>query len=185
MRIHNLNTPFPHTIIYDYYSPRESSLILQELHSLRPVMKDKTGTGDPRSSNMVGLSLDWHYQADRSKSHILNFNRQIFNLTDKLKENKFMTYLDMVNEDLTQINYYPDGSEYLHHADHAVISAVSTFWESPKTFEGGKLFFKEYDYSPYMENNTVVLFPSFEQHEVTKVKGHGRYSINQFFFVNR
>lgn len=185
MRIHNLETPFPHTIIYDYYSPREASLILQELQSLQPQMSDKTETGDPRSNNMLGLSLDWFYQKDRSQSNILNFNRQIFNITDKLIENKFMNYLDMVNEDLTQVNYYPDGSEYLHHADHAVISAVTTFWDSPKTFSGGKLYFKEYDYTPYMENNTIVLFPSFEQHEVTKVQGTGRYSVNQFFFVNR
>jgi len=185
MRIHNFTKPFSHTIIYDYYSPREASLILQELQSLLPVMVTKQETGDPRSNGMLGLQLDWHYKEDRSKSHILNFNRQIFNITDKLKENKFMTYLDMSNEDLTQANYYPDGSEYHHHADHAVISAVSTFWEEPKTFSGGQLTFPDYNYTPYMENNTVVLFPSFELHEVQKVQGNGRFSLNQFFFLNR
>ncbi len=185
MRIHNLNAPFPHTIIYDYYSPRESSLILQELQSLVPVMTDKKATGDPRSDGMLGLQLDWHYKDDRSKSNILQYNRQIFDITDKFADNKFMKYLDMCNEDLTQANYYPDGSEYKDHADHAVISAVSTFWEDPKTFSGGKLFFPEYDYSPYMENNTVILFPSFELHQVQKVQGNGRFSLNQFFFINR
>lgn len=147
-------------------------------------MKDKTQTGDPRSNGMIGLSLDWYYQEDRSKSHILNVNRMIFNISDQLVENPFLNYLDMTNDDLTQVNYYPDGSDYKHHADHAVVSAVTTFWNE-KTFEGGELYFKEHNYTPYLETNTMILFPSFEQHEVTKVTGEGRYSVNQFFFVNR
>ena len=185
MRIHNLVNPFPHSIIYDFYSPREMSLILQELHSLKPTMADKSSTGDPRAEGMIGLSLDQHYWGQREKSNILTFNRNIFNITDKLHENSYMKYLDMANDDLTQVNYYPDGSDYKHHADHATISSVTTFWDDPKSFKGGKLYFKEYDYSPYMENNTMVLFPSFEQHEVTKVQGNGRFSVNQFYFINR
>ena len=34
-----------------------------------------------------------------------------------------MKYLDMANDDSTQVNYYPDGSDYKHHADHATISS--------------------------------------------------------------
>lgn len=184
MRIQHLTVPFNHTLIYDIYSPQQYSLVLQELQQLKPHLQDKTQSGDPRSKGMLGLSLDWYYQEDRSKSHILNTNRMIFDMTDKLVENPFLTYLDMSNEDLTQVNYYPDGSDYAHHADHAVISAVTTFWNE-RTFIGGELYFKEYDYSPYMESNTMILFPSFEQHEVTEVTGEGRYSVNQFFFIKR
>jgi len=184
MRIQHLTTPFNHTLIYDMYSPQEYSLILTELKSLKPYMADKTQTGDPRSNGMTGLSLDWHYKENRSQSDILNLNRHVLTITDQLIENPFLNYLDMTNVDLTQVNYYPDGSNYNHHADHAVISAVSTFWDE-KTFKGGELHFKEYDYTPYMESNTMILFPSFEQHEVTNVTGEGRFSINQFFFINR
>jgi Rps23 Pro-64 3,4-dihydroxylase Tpa1-like proline 4-hydroxylase len=185
MRIINLTAPFNHTIIYDYYSPRDESLIWNELNELSPILADKTTTGDPRSSGMLGLNLDNFYQEDRTKSHILQANRLIYNITDELKENSFMKYLDMTNDDLTQLNYYPDGSSYAHHADHATISAVTTFWKTPKEFTGGELKFTEYEYTPHMDNNTIILFPSFEQHEVTKVIGKGRFSLNQFYFINR
>lgn len=185
MRIINLTVPFNHTIIYDYYSPRDESLIWKELNELSPVLADKKATGDPRSNGMLGLSLDWHYKDDRSKSHTLQANRLIYNITDELKENPFMKYLNMANEDLTQVNYYPDGSSYAHHADHATISAVTTFWKTPKEFTGGELKFPEYNYTPHMDNNTIILFPSFEQHEVSTVIGKGRFSINQFYFINR
>ena len=72
-----------------------------------------------------------------------------------------------------------------HHADHATISAVTTFWKVPKEFTGGELKFPEYEYTPHMDNNTIILFPSFEQHEVSTVIGKGRFSINQFYFINR
>ena len=77
-----------------------------------------------------------------------------------------------------------DGSDYKYLSTLFPISSLQP-WDDPKSFKGGKLYFKEYDYSPYMENNTMVLFPSFEQHEVTKVQGNGRFSVNQFYFINR
>ena len=61
MRIINLTVPFNHTIIYDYYSPRDESLIWNELNELSPILADKTTTGDPRSSGMLGLNLDNFY----------------------------------------------------------------------------------------------------------------------------
>ena len=52
---------------------------------------------------------------------------------------------------------------------------------SKGTFDYRKLVF---DLNiPKMDNNTLVLFPSFIQHEVKPVIGEGRYSLNHFFFV--
>ncbi len=186
MRIVTNQVPFPHTIIYDYYAPREYSLMFAELHKLKPLMSDKTNDGDPRSNGMIGLSLDKHFRNDRSKSDILTYNRQIFDITERLvSDNPMLNYLDMCNDDLTQINFYPDGSEYQSHADHATISAVTLFCHEPRTFKGGHLKFAKQEYIPNLENNSIILFPSYEAHEVTKTQGTGRFSINQFYFINR
>ena len=49
MRIINLTVPFNHTIIYDYYSPRDESLIWKELNELSPVLADKKAKTSPLS----------------------------------------------------------------------------------------------------------------------------------------
>ena len=80
MRIVTNQVPFPHTIIYDYYAPREYSLMFAELHKLKPLMSDKTNDGDPRSNGMIGLSLDKHFRNDRSKSDILTYNLSLIHI---------------------------------------------------------------------------------------------------------
>ena len=94
MRIINLTVPFNHTIIYDYYSPSDERLIWKQHNELSTVLADKRATGDPRSNGMLGLSFDWYYKDDRTKSHTLQANRLIYSITDELKENPFMKYLD-------------------------------------------------------------------------------------------
>ena len=96
----------------------------------------------------------------------------------------FSNYIKMCNFDVTQLNCYNGDGSYAPHPDLAVMSAVTLLHEDPKQYTGGELCFSDYDYTPKMENNTTILFPSFEQHEVKHIKGSGRYSLNQFFFVH-
>ena len=131
---------------------------------------------------MTAVHLDKHYKEDRYVSSILRYNRKIFNID--LSDNVFSNYIKMCNFDVTQLNCYNGDGSYAPHPDLAVMSAVTLLHEDPKQYTGGELCFSDYDYTPKMENNTTILFPSFEQHEVKHIKGSGRYSLNQFFFVH-
>jgi predicted 2-oxoglutarate/Fe(II)-dependent dioxygenase YbiX len=73
---------------------------------------------------------------------------------------------------------------YHGHRDSAVMSAVSLFYREPKPYKGGELVFTEHRYTPDIVNNSIMIFPSFELHAVNPVQGPGRFSLNQFFFVN-
>lgn len=192
MRVENLSEPFFHSIVYDFYNQEEEKLIWQELNFLNKLGKllPPTETGDPNSSpNKVGVFLDRLYKNHRNFSNILNVNRKIFKIKNLLYENPFSRYLPLVDEDLTMISYYEDGSYYLPHHDSYIISSVTTFWKRPKMFSGGKLTFVEYDYIPEMDHNTMILFPSYEEHEVSEIEMesndgiNGRYTINQFFNI--
>ena len=147
-------------------------------------------TGDPNSSsNKVGVFLDKLYKNQKQFSNILTVNRKIFKIKNLLYENPFSRYLDITDYDLTMISYYENESYYLPHRDCYTISSVTTFWKKPKIFSGGELFFYNYNYCPKMDHNTMILFPSYEDHGVSEIfmennDGiNGRYTINQFYGI--
>ena len=183
MQVKHFKEPFYHTIIYDYFSPSELSEVWQEIDELQQYCKDTRDEGDPRAMNMTSVHLDKHFVANRGKSKILTHNRKIFNLEEELKENIFSQFIWQSNFDVTQLNMYENGL-YHGHRDSAVMSAVSLFYKEPKPYKGGELVFPEHRYTPNIVNNSTMIFPSFELHAVNPVQGPGRFSLNQFFFVN-
>jgi len=194
MKIVQLTKPFYHTIIYDFYTPKEEASIWEELNFLNQPGKllDRTFNGDPLASdNKLGLHLDKAYGKYRHLSNILTINRKIFNIRNSLLENPFAKYLEICDQDYSFISYYPDKSFYAPHFDRFTLSSITTFWRMPQNFTGGNLQFLDYKYVPQMKHNTIILFPSFEMHEVTPVhikksaeaKGLSRYTINQFMMI--
>ena len=192
MDVFNLSNPFHHTIIHNFYNDEEQKLIWEELDFLNKPNKllspDKTA--DPfASSNKKSIFLDVLYNQNRQISNILTVNRKIFSITNLMKENIFSNYFRIVNRDFTMISYYEDGAFYAPHDDLFVLSSVTTFWKEPKNFDGGELRFVDSNYTPEMYHNTMVIFPSFVNHEVTPIcmknndGTNGRYTINQFYTI--
>lgn len=190
MLIKNLSKPFHHTIIYDFYSKEEEEIVWKELEFLNKPGKlfSPKNTGDPRSSpNKTGIFLHQVYE-NLNFSDIFLIHRKIYKLKNCIKENIFHEYFYVKSlYDVIMISYYENKSYYEFHRDDAILSAVTTFWKTPKKFTGGKLTFPDYNYTPKMNHNTLILFPSFVLHEVTEIKMknddkiNGRYTINQFF----
>ncbi len=194
LKIVQLKEPFYHTIIHDFYTPEEEQGIWQEIEFLNQPGKllDKNQNGDPRASeNKLGLALDDAYGQYRHLSNILTVNRKIFNFCDQLLENPFANYLILCDHDFSFLSYYPDKSYYAPHFDRFTVSTITTFWRLPQKFTGGELQFTEYDYTPDMRHNSLILFPSYEFHNVTPLsidkeledKGLSRYTINQFMII--
>jgi|TARA_B100001113_G_C20960690_1_gene557303 predicted 2-oxoglutarate/Fe(II)-dependent dioxygenase YbiX len=182
MQISTHQKPFVHTIIDDFFEDAELPSVFSEIDYLNQHATDTKDNGDPKSSNMNAVHLDKHYKEDRYVSSILRYNRKIFDLD--LSENIFSNYLKMCNFDVTQLNCYNGDGSYDLHPDLGVLSAVTLLFKEPKQFTGGQLSFSDYNYVPHLKNNSLILFPSFVQHEVKPIKGSGRYSLNHFFFVH-
>jgi hypothetical protein len=191
MDIETYRDPFYHTIIKNFYNKKEEELIWQEIEFLNQPgkLQHSTLTGDPGGIDKVGIFLDDLYNF-RQVSNILTINRKIFNITNLFSDNPFSKYLEGCNYDRTMLSYYENDSYYKPHKDRFVLSAVTLFFKEPKKFSGGELHFDEYNYTPDLYHNDMIIFPSCETHSVSKIildtqeDGMGRYTINQFYSFN-
>ena len=189
--------PFPHLIIENFYNAEELELIWEELKFFtKPdkllTAKDFGGVVDKTNSH--ALVLDEVYKnKNRKLSNILTVNRKLFT-SDVLKV--FSEIHDCCciatesNFDITKVRYYHNNEYYGEHTDRTVqFLAFSYFYKEPKKFSGGELIFPKYDYELTCENNSIIIFPGWVEHGVSKVKiedsdyydGYGRYAITSFF----
>lgn len=191
MLIKNKLKPFPHSIVYDFYNKDEEKLIWKELEFLNKPekMSPPLETGDPNASpNKSGMFIHDSY-SNISFSNIFTINQKIFRLKPLLESNIFSNYLSVANTSEIMISYYEDKSYYEMHKDSYMLSSVITFWKKPKKFTGGNLTFNDYEYQPKMNHNTMILFPSYQNHSVSEIVMknndgiNGRYTINHFFKV--
>lgn len=200
---HEVNK-IPVMVIDRYYDKTAEEKIMQELLFLNNdprKLKDPPESGsawDPDESAPGGKkylksnkahSLDDVY-LDRNASNILVENRKLFSseITDELsKAHPIFRYVKYVNQDATLISYYEDEDYYLPHRDDATITAITWFYQSPKSFVGGDLILEE-SLEIECKSNRCVIFPSITLHSVNKIEmdqnkrgiNHGRFSITQF-----
>lgn len=189
----------PVAVIDEYYDNRACDRIWQELCFLnndqgKLLNPTATGsaldltTGVPLKRNH-GIDLESVY-ADHAISNILRENKKLFRdeLTDQLMENHaFFRYLRGDPENSTLVQYYENGDHYKKHTDGAVITAITFFYQGPKSFSGGNLIFEDKLQIDCGYNRTVI-FPSILFHAVESVsissslvgQNFGRYSITQF-----
>jgi Rps23 Pro-64 3,4-dihydroxylase Tpa1-like proline 4-hydroxylase len=189
---------FPYLKIRNYYNEEELALIWQELEFLSYQYKlqppQKTGQNNPNMKHNHGLFLDDVYMK-REYSNILKVNRktfsaEIFKLYAGLHE--MYENIFMINNDSTLLSYYENNGYYKSHSDVAAITSLQWIFKEPKRFTGGNLILTKYNETIEIENNMMIMFPSFLKHEVTAVemdkeycgyKGNGRYCLSQFMNI--
>ena len=188
--------PFPHLIINNFYNEIELELIWEELKFYTKPdkffeAKDFGGVVDKTNSHAI--ILDEIYKKNRKLSNILNVNRKLFT-SDALdlfaKIEDCCCIANKSNWDITKVRYYHNDEYYDPHTDKSFqFLAFSYFHKQPKKFSGGELLFPKYDYQYPCNNNSMIIFPGWVEHGVSKVKiddsdyygGYGRYSITSFF----
>jgi len=193
--IQHLKHPFHHTIIYNFFDAKALNEIKQEALSLVPTIeatepKDVHHAQLRNTSHTLSLGLDDFFVEDRNKSKIISFTREIFNLCNQgvlhSKDNPFIGYIPTSNHDNTFLQLYKNGSSYFAHQDAAVVTMLYPIFLG-KDFEGGKLTFPKHDYTPHFEDNSCLIFPSFELHALSAVtsndEGYVRASINQRLYI--
>lgn len=196
--VHKLSEPFPHLIVENMYNQEELDLIWEELNFLTKPQKflqndPGTATVDTTSaskSESKSIYLDYIYK-ERSTSNILTVNRKLFlggYLHIFSQISPLCSSAKIQNLDRTKIRYYENDSEYLPHIDYYNYTCITFFYKKPKLFEGGELYFPEYNYTLDCDNNHMIIFPSCILHAAKKVimhedricSGNGRYSMMQF-----
>lgn len=199
MKIEYCESPVPHIIVRNWFTPEQLRRIWEELDFLTYDYKlqgpaqtgsSRTATDDIKKHNH-GIFLDEAY-TNRQLSSILMATR-------KLWESEFLTaieeahwifkYVRKSNQDSTLMSYYDDNDYYLPHTDTAVLTVLINLYKDPKKFTGGDLQLGSEDYIVPLENNRLIIFPSTTLHAVTPIKfnepihqfsGYGRYTITQF-----
>lgn len=81
---------------------------------------------------------------------------------------------------------YKNTDYYESHADISVLTVL--FWFGEPDNKGGDLIFTSFDHTVPFVSNRIVIFPSYYEHEVTKVEskkeGYVRYSATAFLTID-
>jgi len=195
MIIHKIREPFPHLVIEDFYNKDELKLIWQELDFLTsPSKLMPANLNGSIEANHLSVVLD-HVYSNRSISDILTINRKA--LSKEIKDvfvelDPLLAHVNLVNSDLTKIKYYENYNGYKKHQDLARFTALTYFYKEPKAFEGGDLYFNDFDYTIKLKNNMLVLFVGALWHESLPVSlkqnghitGNGKYTMTQFLNID-
>lgn len=179
MNIKIFSEPFPHIIIHNLLDQNEIKLIWNELIFFVPKMlspehthaaKNERGTPKKRG---YGIMIDSFFN-NKEDSDILFLMRKTVGIEVRhALENTSDLYLQLfkhINKGATLLQIYKNGDYYESHEDTSVFTAVTLIHNMPKKYQGGELYFDDYDFTPKLENNSTIIFPSVINHEVTEVR---------------
>ena len=197
MNIQHLDCGFPYILVDEVYDKDELDLIWEELDfiSCGDKMDSPEDTGSAKLpstgkylKNNKGLFLDQMYNV-REVSNILNVNRKIFTIDLTEHPSWFWKSLGpLLSMDTTLVSYYENNDFYDPHTDLSQVTILYWIYREPKKFEGGDLYFPDYETGIRVKNNRAIIFPSFIEHGVTPItmekiddeKLWGRYCITNF-----
>ena len=130
---------------------------------------------------------------DVNSSSIWRCSRKIFN-KDTIEYSKLhLSNTSVLSTNFSSIlySYYENADHYKSHRDSSVVTVLFWFFQEPKRFYGGDLKFDDTGEVIKVENNTMIMFPSWANHSVSEVKMNdrflnkklGRYCISMFLNI--
>lgn len=185
----------PVLYIKNFYSKDSHDVILDAMINMNPYEWHTDGSKTGGAKTLEGESLKHNYclQVDdlvsregRKYHPILKNTRSIFNpeILDLIEEqHTFFSYIRNSNSDATFINYYEGSSHYDFHKDICAITAVSTFYKTPKMYEQGEFLLE--DKVLDLQTGSILIFPPFFKHKASQAickengKCYGRFSVAQ------
>lgn len=188
--------------INNLLKPNQLEEIWEEINFLSYRLKLSSNTNTAKNSkgellsNKVGIFLEEIYQ-QKKFSNFFKYYKNWINeetQTNLIKSSLSWRNLFSCFQDSTLLSYYEDGKYYSEHYDYSRFTQLFWTFKQPKKFRGGQLVFTEFNYEIEMENNTMVLFPSWFFHKVNpvileektpegqdKLLGNGRYVFTTFY----
>jgi hypothetical protein len=187
----------PYLLARDFFSAEELGRIWEELTFLNDPLimlpPEKTSSAqDPDGrllKNNSGLFLRDFY-VDPLSSPLIRFSQKIFRHYTVEFSELYPTNRNILSTRVSNflLSYYEDSDYYAPHSDHAETTVLFWFFREPKRFQGGDLTFDDTGEVITVENNTMIMFPSWALHSVSEVKMNeehknqklGRYCFTRF-----
>lgn len=208
MKIEFLDKPFEHLIIRDAFTDDVIDKLYLEVEFLETFLRNDTkfnfdsnnpveysyrqdgGTlieGYPTRVNKSGIFFSSFTDQYRN-SHIYTNLKSLLkqNIYDANNHNILIGYLNCLKcQDFTVlVSYYKNGSFYDNHFDTAILTGLYYLKPFGNCYQGGDLYFLDFDYTFTPEDNSFILFPSYIWHRVNKVstdqEGTVRIAITTF-----
>jgi hypothetical protein len=202
MEIEYIELPIPHIIVRNVFNKTDVDRIWTELnflthpHKLLPPDKSRSAVANGKIlKNNHGVFLQHIYGAP-DISDIYRALRNVFTkqfIEDVSSRNIIFEWLKQLNHESVLVSYYEDNDSYLPHKDNSVYTVLVNMFKEPKAFKGGDLTLGTDGYTIPLENNRMIIFPSWAIHGVTPVKfsvpnrefsGLGRYTISNFLYIH-
>lgn len=200
MNLKTFKGPFPHVIIYDYFTEYELKKIWKELDFLTDESKmmspAQTGSATSADGNLMkkntALFLDEIYAPQKNISDILKFGRKLYDNQEvrNIIGNscwELKSWKDNISHFNTLLSYYENSDYYEPHYDYGYYTVLIHLFKEPKQFSGGELYLPEFDFTLENVCNRLFIFPSQLDHQVRPISmsgerfsGNGRYTITHF-----
>jgi len=191
MNIKHFSHPFYHTIIYNFFEKHEISKIVNEISNydeIEPHQNDNHHSNLYKFNNTISFCVDDLFANNRENSSLLRSLNKVndLNLAQFTNKNPFFGYFPFTTTDVTFVQKYKNESFYPSHTDgNAILTFLCPLYL--QEFNEGKLNFISHNYHPPLEHNSLLIFPSYEIHELSQIEsncdGYVRYSINRRYFM--
>jgi hypothetical protein len=196
--------PFEYFLIPNFFNQEELKGVRTELEYIKSTeaftdKQEALGTSEKEGIGYIakrqGVFLHNFFNSNnfRSISHIYKGLKKIYekSLMDEVcKQSTYTKLLRLTNYDSVLISNYKHGDVYSSHCDLSIFTVLVYVWDK-KTFIGGDLVFKDYDFKIEPHNNLAVIFPGLENHEVTEIistdgdmQGYKRTCISMFINIH-
>jgi predicted 2-oxoglutarate/Fe(II)-dependent dioxygenase YbiX len=190
MKIIYNDNPFFHIYLENVFSTEELKIIFKEINELKKHFKDSEFTGSASFNFEILKKNTGMFLAEYKDYENLKTIKIIDKCIKKISTNnnwKNLAFKRLFNSLMwggELANCYKKNDYYKPHADYGIFSLIFFLWENTSNFEGGDLFFPEYDYLHKCNSNCGILFFSKELHGVTPIivneEKSTRYSIVTF-----
>lgn len=187
--------PCEYLILDNVCTPEELNNCFNEAKLLTNFFKDESKTGSAREEDGTlkkrnkGIFLEGVYNSTVIENSPISIAiSKVFGTakTQEYTPYSQMNYLKIINSLGVLLSGYKNGDYYLSHKDSSTLSLL--FWFGQQTFIGGDLVFKEFNHTIPFVSNRAIIFPSYFQHEITKVEAvtddYVRYSALGFLTIN-
>ena len=175
MNVKIVNEPFAHILIENSFTKDELKIVHDELDDLLPSLQspEHTNSASGKKKN-IGKFVD-------GDTKLFQYAQRFFDIIcEKYNLDREQHLPDSL------LSYYKDGDYYKAHKDMCVYSVVTFLCKDNSKFTGGQLSFPKHEYFIESIDNTSIIFPSNQIHEVLPInltdnaKNYGRFSLTTF-----
>lgn len=189
--------------IDNLFTTNELREVWEEINFLSYRSKFQLDTGTARhgetnelKADKIGIWLEDIYTDRKYCNYFKFYKKWCTKVTAEnlLKTSLFWRELFHCKTDRTLLSYYEDGKYYEEHEDASRLTQLFYVFKEPKKFTGGQIVFTDFNYSQEVNNNTLIVFPSWFKHEVKpvslnektpdeqdKLECNGRYVFTTFY----